>query len=64
MIDTTSQMMYRVGNLNVENERISYQMGTGQVLEYGSDDSLLYSRVLDIEDRNKGVSGVSSHKNI
>jgi flagellar hook-associated protein 3 FlgL len=44
MIDLSSQMIYRIGNLNAESERISYQMSTGKVLQNGSDDSVLFAR--------------------
>ncbi len=51
MIDTTNRMMFHLGNLNAENQRITYQTGTGEILQNGSDDSLVYAGVLAIEDR-------------
>jgi len=57
MIDMTSQMMNRVTNLNVQNERISYQMSTGKVLNHGSDDSVLFAKTLDIEDTIRVYTG-------
>lgn len=51
MIDTSRNMMYHLSNLNAENERVTYQMATGKILDKGSDDSLLYSTVIDIEDK-------------
>ncbi len=58
MIDMTSHMLYRVENLNVENERISYQMSTGKILQDGSDDSVLYAKMLDIEDNLRVYEGL------
>ncbi len=63
MIDMTSHMLNRITNLNVENERISYQMSTGKVLENGSDDSVLYSRLLDIEDNIRVYGGLKTQIN-
>jgi len=58
MIDMTGQMMNRVTNLNKQNERISYQMSTGKVLNHGSDDSILYAQTLDIEDNVRVYTGL------
>jgi flagellar hook-associated protein 3 FlgL len=58
VIDTTGQMIYRLGNLNAENERISYQMSTGKKLDRGSDDSKTYARELDINDKMRTYNGL------
>jgi flagellar hook-associated protein 3 FlgL len=58
MIDMTKQMMYRVGNLNTQNERVSYQMSTGKKLQNGSDDSVLYARTLNIEENIRVYDGL------
>jgi flagellar hook-associated protein 3 FlgL len=58
MIDLSNQMIYRIGNLNTENERISYQMSTGKILENGSDDSVLYARYLDVENKLRDQEGL------
>ena len=58
MIDLTNQMIYRIGNLDVENERISYQMSTGKVLEKGSDDSVLYGKYLGVENSLRTYEGL------
>jgi len=60
MIDMTTQMMYRVSNLNTQNERIAYQMSSGKVLENGSDDSVLYAQTLDIEDKIRVYGGLKT----
>jgi len=60
MIDMTNQMVNRIKNLNVENERISYQMSTGEVIENGSDDSVLYAKVIDIGDSLRVYDGLKT----
>jgi len=58
VIDTTGQMIYRLGNLNAENERISYQMSTGKKIDRGSDDSKTYARELYINDKMRIYNGL------
>lgn len=58
MIDLSNQMIYRIGNLNEESQRISYQTSTGKVLENGSDDSVLFARYLDIETKLREQVGL------
>lgn len=58
MIDLSNQMIYRIGNLDVQNERISYQMSTGKVLQNGSDDSVLYGRYLNVENKLRDAEGI------
>ncbi|MDD2697865.1 MAG: flagellar hook-associated protein FlgL [Arcobacteraceae bacterium] len=60
MIDLSSQMIYRIDNLNVQNERISYQMSTGKILQNGSDDSVLYGRYLNIENKLRDSEGLKT----
>ena len=60
MIDLTNQMIYRIGNLDVQHERISYQMSTGKVLDRGSDDSVVYGKYLDIEDNLRTYEGLET----
>jgi flagellar hook-associated protein 3 FlgL len=60
MIDLSSQMIYRIGNLNAESERISYQMSTGKVLQNGSDDSVLFARYIDIETKLRDQEGIQN----
>jgi flagellin-like hook-associated protein FlgL len=49
MIDMTTHTLNRVADLNKENQRISYQMSSGRVLKNGSDNAILYNKVLDIK---------------
>ena len=60
MIDMTNYMMNSINNLNIENERISHQLSTGKALENGSEDSVLYARLLDIEDDMRVYGGLKT----
>ena len=60
MIDLTNSMIYRIGNLDTENERISYQMSTGKVIDKGSDDSVLFGTYLDVEDNLRTYEGLQT----
>ena len=58
MIDMTSQMMNHISNLNHENQRISNQLSTGKALQNGSDNSILYGKVINIEDEIRVNEGL------
>jgi flagellar hook-associated protein 3 FlgL len=58
MIDLTNQMSYRVKRLDIKNEKISYQMSTGKIIQNGSDDSILYSKYLNIESTLRTTEGL------
>jgi len=58
MIDLTNVMSYRIKNLDRENERITYQMSTGKVLNKGSDDSVRFDRYTDFEADYRIYSGL------
>ncbi|MEJ5167996.1 MAG: flagellar hook-associated protein 3 [Arcobacteraceae bacterium] len=60
MINLSDQMMYRLGNLNEEYRRVSYQMSSGKILERGSDDSVVYSKELHINDRIRTYEGLKT----
>lgn len=60
MIDVTNQMIYRLGNLNTESQRISYQMSTGKKLDRGSDDTGVYARELYINDKIRIYEGLQT----
>lgn len=60
MIDLTNQMTYRLGNLNAESQRISYQMSTGKKLDRGSDDTGVYARELYINDKIRIYEGLQT----
>lgn len=60
MINRTEQAIYRLGNLDAIQERISYQMSTGKKLQKGSDDSLLYSREVFVDDKIRTLEGIKT----
>jgi len=60
MISFTDQMIYRLGNLNTEQQRISHQMSTGRILERGSDDSSLFARELYVDDKIRTYEGLQT----
>lgn len=58
MIRSTEQTLYRLDNLNAQQERISYQISTGKKLQYGSDDANLYTREIYIDDKIRVYEGL------
>jgi len=60
MINNSDQIFYRLDNLNAEQRRISYQMSTKKLLENGSDDSVLYSREIYVEDKLRVYDGLKT----
>jgi len=58
MIDRSGTMLYHINNLNVQNERVTYQMATGKVLDKGSDDAVLHATVIGIEDKLRVTEGL------
>ncbi len=60
MINLSEQMMYRLGNLNEEYRRVSYQMSSGKILERGSDNSVVFSKELHISDRIRVYEGLKT----
>ena len=60
MINQTEQTLYRLGNLDAQQTRISYQMSTGKKLENGSDDSVLYAREIYVDDKIRMYEGLKT----
>jgi len=60
MISLTDQMIYRLGNLNTEQQRISYQMSSGKILDKGSDDSSIFARELYVNDKVRTYEGLQT----
>jgi flagellar hook-associated protein 3 FlgL len=58
MINQTEQMTYRLSNLDIQQQRVSYQMSTKEVLDEGSDNSVLYARVIHIDDKVRTFEGI------
>jgi len=59
MIDMSRNMLYHVNNLNEQNTRISYQMATGKVQDKGSEDSVLHSKIINLEDKLRVTEGLT-----
>ncbi|MEA3383701.1 MAG: hypothetical protein U9Q20_03370 [Campylobacterota bacterium] len=51
MINMSQNMLYHIDNLNMENKRISYSMASGKAIDKGSDDSMLHSRLINLDDK-------------
>lgn len=49
MVNNINSIMYNLSLLNEQNNKVNYSLSSGEALEYGSDDSLLYSYIIDIE---------------
>lgn len=60
MINQTEQMSYRIKNLDVQQQKISYQMATKESLQNGSDDSVLYARIVYVDDKIRTYEGLKS----
>lgn len=58
MINTSQNMLYHIGNLNTENQRISYQMATGKNMDKGSENSLLHANLIDLDDKLRVTEGL------
>jgi flagellar hook-associated protein 3 FlgL len=60
MINQTDQMLYRLSNLDALQQKNSYQMSTGKKIEHGSDDSVLYSREVFVDDKIRTYEGLKT----
>lgn len=58
MIDTSRNMIYHIGNLDTQSQRISYQMATGKAIDKGSDDAMLHARIINVEDKLTVTQGL------
>jgi len=58
MIRSTSETLFRLENLNQEQQRISYQLSTTKKLQYGSDDANLFTRDVYLDDKIKVYEGL------
>ncbi len=58
MIRSTQETLFRLDNLNKEQQRISYQMSTGKILQQGSDDSNLFTREVYVDDKIRVYEGL------
>lgn len=51
MIAQVNSSLYRLNNMNNAQDKLNYQMSSGEKLEYGSDDSMLFGRLSHINDK-------------
>lgn len=58
MISQIDQTFYRLSNLDSLQRKLSYQASTGEKLEHGSDDSILYSRIVSVDDKIRTFEGL------
>ena len=57
MVSSISTIKYNLSLLNQRNEKVTYQMSSGDALQYGSDNSQQYNQILSI---NNNVNSYSS----
>ena len=60
MINQTEQMSYRLSVLDAQYQKNSYQMSTKNILQHGSDDSMLYSRIISVDDKVRTYEGLQT----
>lgn len=60
MINQTDQMSYRLSLLDTQYQKNTYQMSTGYKLQQGSDDSVLYSRIISVDDKVRTYDGLKN----
>lgn len=58
MINSLSESMYRLDILNEKYERINYQQSTKKKIDDGSDDSLVFTKEIYIEDKVSVYEGI------
>lgn len=60
MINQIDQTLYRLSNLDSLQQKLSYQASTGKKIEKGSDDSILYSRIISLDDKISTYEGLKT----
>lgn len=60
MINQIDQTLYRLSNLDSMQQKLSYQASTGKKIENGSDDSILYSRIISLDDKIRTYEGLKT----
>ncbi|PUE63997.1 flagellar hook-associated protein FlgL [Arcobacter caeni] len=60
MITQTEQMTYRLSLLNTQQQRLTYQTSTQEKLQDGSDDSMLYSRLILVDEKVRTFEGLKT----
>jgi flagellar hook-associated protein 3 FlgL len=60
MINTDRSTLYRLDILNSQYRKVSYQQSTGNAIDNGSDDSVIYSKKLFIDDKLNVYNGLKT----
>lgn len=63
MINQTEITLHRLDKLNAEQQRISYQTSTGKKIDDGSDDAVLFTRQIFVEDKIRTFEGIQDQLN-
>lgn len=58
MINSLSESIYRLDILNEKYQKLSYQQSTGAKIDDGSDDSLVFTKQIYIEDKISVFEGI------
>ena len=58
MVSSISTIKYNLSLLNQRNEKVTYQMSSGDALQYGSDNSQQYNQILSVNNSVKSYSSI------
>ena len=58
MVSSISTIKYNLSLLNQRNEKVTYQMASGEALQYGSDNSQQYNQILSVNNNVKSYSSI------
>ncbi len=58
MVSSISTIKYNLSLLNQRNEKVTYQMSSGDALQYGSDNSQQYNQILSVNNNVKSYSSI------
>ena len=58
MIDFSSQVFYKLDQLNTYNTKLAYQLSSGKKLNNGSDDANLHTRLIYVDDKIRVYEGL------
>lgn len=63
MINTSNQLLYQLEIVNKENLKVSNQMSTGKEIQKGSDNSILYHQIQNIENEISQYTNIETQIN-
>ena len=58
MVSSINTIKYNLSLLNQRNEKVTYQMSSGDALQYGSDNSQQYNQILSVNNSVKSYSSI------